>query len=148
MESLLAELSATLTPSFEYGATIIHAMETGSPSQIYGNVPNRGVISNLPQGCCVEAPCQVDGTGVHPLVIGPLPPQCAALIRTMVNVQELAVEAALSGNREHVYHAIMLDPLSGALLTLDQIRAMTDDLFAAEAPWLPAWAAATQEIAS
>lgn len=120
-EALLAELKAALAPSVEYGATVIQAMETGRPSPIYGNVPNRGAITNLPEGCCVEAPCLVDGTGVHPLAVGALPPQCAAVIRTMVNVQELAVEAALSGNREHVYHAIMLDPLTAAVLTLPQV---------------------------
>jgi alpha-galactosidase len=141
-ESLLTEFQTALTPSDEYGATIIQAMETGRQSMIYGNVPNRGVITNLPEGCCVEAPCIVDGTGVHPLVVGALPPQCAALIRTMVNVQELAVEAALSGNREHVYHAIMLDPLTATVLTLPQIRSMVDDLFAAEAAWLPAFSRA------
>jgi alpha-galactosidase len=136
-DRLLNELTSELTPSHEYGATVIQAMESGSSSLIYGNVPNRGVITNLPEGCCVEAPCLIDGIGIHPFAVGPLPPQCAALNRAMINVQELAVEAALTGNREHVYHAIMLDPLTSAVLTLPQIRAMVDDLFAAEAAWLP-----------
>jgi alpha-galactosidase len=135
-ESLLDELTSTLTPSHEYGATLIRSLETGEPSVIYGNVPNRGVIANLLEGCCVEAPCHVDSTGVHPFAVGALPPQCAAIIRAMVNVQELAVEAALTGNREHVYHAVMLDPLTAAVLTLPQIRAMVDELFAAQAAWL------------
>ena len=112
-------------------------MEGGQPELIYGNVPNRGAITNLPDGCCVEAPCFIDGTGVHPYAIGALPPQCAALNRAMINVQELAVEAALSGNREQVYQAIALDPLTAAVLTLPQIRAMVDELFAAEEAWLP-----------
>jgi alpha-galactosidase len=139
-ESLLAELTAELTPSREYGATVIHAMETGEPSRIYGNVPNRGVITNLPQGSCVEAPCQVDGLGVHPFAVDVLPPQCAALNLGMIRVQELAVEAVVTGKREHVYHAIMLDPLTSAILSLPQIEAMVDELFAAEAEWLPAFA--------
>ena len=115
-------------------------METGHPQVIYGNVTNRGLIPNLPAGCCVEVPCLVDHNGVQPIIIGPLPPQCAAVNRTNVNVQELAVQAALSSDRDHVYHAVMLDPLTGALLTLKQIRAMVDELFAAEAAWLPDFA--------
>ena len=79
----------------------------------------------------------MDGNGVQPTAVGALPPQCAAVNRTNVNVQELAVQAALTGNREHVYHAVMLDPLTGALLTLEQIRAMVDELFEAHAPLLP-----------
>ncbi len=137
---LLGRLKTELAPSLEYGAQIIHAMETGEPAVIYGNVPNHGLISNLPAGCCVEVACLVDGNGVQPIALGALPPQCAAVNRTNINVQELAVEAALTGKREHVEHAIMLDPLTGALLTLDQIKAMTADLFTAEAEWLPDFA--------
>lgn len=137
---LLTRLKADLAPSLEYGAQIVYGTRTGCPRVIYGNVPNRGLIPNLPDGCCVEVPCLVDGNGVQPTAVGPLPPQCAAVNRTSVNVQELAVEAALTGEREHVYQAIMLDPLTGALLTLEQIRAMVDELFAAEAAWLPDFA--------
>lgn len=136
-EGLLTDLKTELKPSQEYGASVIKGMAGGKPELIYGNVPNRGAISNLPEGCCVEVPCQVDSTGIHPFAVGALPPQCAALNRAMINVQELAVEAALSGNREHVYQAIALDPLTAAVLSLPQIRAMVDDLFAAEAAWLP-----------
>jgi alpha-galactosidase len=134
---LVDELKAELKPSVEYGAMIVNAMETGQPAVIYGNVPNRGIIENLPEGCCVEVACLVDRNGVQPTHVGSLPPQCAAVNRTNINVQELAVQAVLSKNREHVYHAIMLDPLTGALLTLDEIRAMTDELFAAHASLLP-----------
>ncbi len=136
-DTLLNELTAKLSPSLEYGSLVIKAMESGEPSLIYGNIPNRGIITNLPPGCCVEAPCFIDGTGIHPFAIGALPPQCAALNQAMISVQELAVEAAISGNREHVYHAVMLDPLTSAVLTLPQIRSMVDELFAAEAAWLP-----------
>lgn len=127
-----------LERSLEYGAQIVNAMETGEPTVIHGNVPNAGLIENLPEGCCVEVACLVDGNGIQPTHVGKLPPQCAALNRTNVNVQELAVAAALTGEREHVYQAISLDPLTGALMTLDDIRAMTDDLFEAQRDWLPA----------
>jgi alpha-galactosidase len=136
-DDLLARLKTALAPSLEYGASIVNAIETGQSSVIYGNVPNRGLIANLPQGCCVEVPCLVDRNGIQPTAIGALPPQCAAVNRTNANVQELAVEAALTGDREHVYHAVMLDPLTGAILTLEQIRAMVDDMLTAEAAWLP-----------
>lgn len=133
MEGLLDEL----TTSIEYGATILNALATNVPAVVYGNVPNTGLIPNLPQGCCVEVACLVDGTGVHPTAPGALPPQLAALNRTNINVQELAVQAALTGDVQHVYHAVALDPLTAALLTLPQIRAMVSELLHAEAPWLP-----------
>jgi alpha-galactosidase len=136
-DELLSELKAELKPSVEYGALIVESMETNTPRVVYGNVDNRALIPNLPAGCCVEVPCLVDGNGVQPTAVGPLPPQCAAVNRTNINVQELAVEAVLRRDRDHVYQAVMLDPLTGALLTLEQIRAMVDELIAAEAEWLP-----------
>jgi alpha-galactosidase len=134
---LLEELKAELTPSLEYGAMIVNAMETGEPMVIHGNVPNHGLIDNLPDGCCVEVACLVDENGVQPTRLEPLPPQCAAVNLTNINVQHLAVLAALDRKREHVYHAVMLDPLTGALLTLDEIKAMVDEMFVAEEQWLP-----------
>jgi alpha-galactosidase len=133
---LLDRLKAEPTPSLEYGATIVHSLETGRPQVVYGNVENRGLIPNLPEGCCVEVPCLVDGAGLQPTAPGPLPTQLAAVNRTNIGPQELAVEAALTGDRAHAYHAVALDPLTGALLTLDKIRAMVDELFAAEDRWL------------
>jgi alpha-galactosidase len=121
----------------EYGSYIIEAMETNQPVRINGNVPNWGLIDNLPQGCCVEVPCLVDGNGIQPTAIGALPTQLAALNRTNVNVQELIVEAALTGDTEAVYHAVMLDPLTAAVCTLPQIRSMVDELLAAQSQWLP-----------
>lgn len=123
--------------SMEYGSQIIHSMETGTPSVIYGNVENRGLIDNLPQGCCVEVPCLVDKNGIQPTKIGALPPHLAALMQTNINVQALTVEAALTGRREHIYHAAMLDPHTAAELSLDQIWALVDDLIAAHEGWLP-----------
>ena len=124
-------------PSHEYAPEIIHSLETGTPRVVYGNVPNDGLIDNLPAGCCVEVPCLVDKNGVQPTKIGPLPAQLAAVMQSNVNVQALTVEAALSGKREHVYHAAMLDPHAGAELSLDQIWSLVDELLEAHGDWLP-----------
>ena len=123
--------------SMEYGATIIHSLETGDPAVIYGNVRNDGLIGNLPDGCCVEVPCLVDRNGIQPTHIGRLPPQLAALIQTNVNVQALTVTAALTGKREHIYHAAMMDPHTAAELDLAQIWSLVDDLIEAHGDWLP-----------
>jgi alpha-galactosidase len=122
--------------SHEYGSLIIHSMESGQPRVIYGNVRNNDLITNLPEECCVEVPCLVDKNGVQPVRVGSLPPQLAALIQTNVNVQSLAVEAALTGKREHVYHAAMLDPHTASELTLDQTWAMVDELIAAHGDYI------------
>jgi alpha-galactosidase len=121
----------------EYGSYIIEAVETDRLARINGNVPNWGLIDNLPRGCCVEVPCLVDGNGVQPTSVGPLPAQLAALNRTNVNVQELIVEAALTGDVGAVYHAVMLDPLTAAVCTLPQIRSMVSEMLEAQAQWLP-----------
>jgi alpha-galactosidase len=123
--------------SHEYGSYIIEAVETDKLVKINGNVPNHGLIDNLPEGCCVEVPCLVDGNGIQPIKVGELPAQLAALNRTMINVQSLIVEASLTGNRDAIKHAISLDPLTAAVCTLDQISAMTDEMFAAQKEWLP-----------
>jgi alpha-galactosidase len=125
--------------SHEYGSGIIHSIEAGTPRIVYGNVPNTGLIDNLPQGCCVEVPCVVDKNGVQPVHIGALPPQLAAVMQTNINVQALTVEAALTGKREHIYHAAMLDPHTAAELDLDQIWHLVDDLIEAHGAWLPTY---------
>jgi len=127
----------TVTRSHEYGSLIIHSLETGTPRVIAGNVPNKNLIDNLPQNCCVELPCVVDKNGIQPTRIGSLPPHLAALMRTNINVQALTVEAALTGRREHIYHAAMLDPHTAAELDLDQIWALVDDLIEAHEDYLP-----------
>jgi alpha-galactosidase len=127
-----------VSPSPEYAPQIIHSMETGQLRKIYGNVKNTGLIENLSQGCCVEVPCLVDKTGVRPCHVGVLPPQLAALNRVSASVQELTVCAVLEGKREHIYHAAMLDPLVSALLDLDQVWALVDDLLAAHGDRIPA----------
>jgi alpha-galactosidase len=123
--------------SVEYAPVIVHAMTTGQPQVIYGNVINEGLIDNLPAGACVEVPCVVDRTGVQPTRIGALPAQCAALNRTFLNVVELTVRAALEGRRDHVYHAAMLDPNASGSLGLDTIRTICDELIEAHGDALP-----------
>jgi alpha-galactosidase len=112
-------------------------METNNPFRIGGNVLNNGLISNLPDNCVVEVPCLVDRKGVQGCYVGDLPEQCAALNRTNVNVQNLTIEAALTGKREHIYHAAMLDPHTAAELNIDQICNMCDDLIEAHGEMLP-----------
>ena len=136
LEDPQAELA--VERSHEYGSTIIHSLETGTPSVIYGNVQNDELIDNLPQSCVVEVPCVVDKNGVQPTKIGTLPLQLAALMQTNINVQQLTVEAVLTGNREHVYHAAILDPHTAAELTLDEIWSLVDDLIEAHGDYIPA----------
>lgn len=126
-----------VTRSHEYGSTIVHAVHTGTPAVVYGNVPNHGLIDDLPDGCCVEVPCLVDAQGVQPTRIGSIPKHLAALMQTHVNVQGLVVDAILNGNRENVYHAAMLDPHTGAELTLDEIWNLVDDLIEAHGDYVP-----------
>ena len=123
--------------SDEYGARIVRALETGEPFTFNGNVMNDGLIDNLPH-CCVEVPCVADARGITPQAVGSLPPQLAALIQTNVNVQALTVEAALTGTREHVYHAAMLDPHTAAELALGEIHELVDLLLEAHGALVPA----------
>ncbi len=124
--------------SREYASHIMESIVTGSPYQIGGNVLNTGgLIENLPQDACVEVPCLVDGMGVHPCRVGRLPVQCAAMNMTNINVQLLTIEAAVTGKKEHIYQAAMLDPHTGSELDIDTIVKMVDDLIATHGSWLP-----------
>jgi alpha-galactosidase len=127
--------------SGEYAAVIVHSMLTGEPARIVANVPNAGgrLVPNLDGDACVEVPALVDGLGVHPTAVDPLPPQCAVYSRTAIDTQELTVRAALDEDRDLVYHAVMTDPQVQARLTLDEAWRLTDELIAAEAEWLPGW---------
>lgn len=125
--------------SNEYAAGIIHAATTGVPALIYGNVPNDGLIANLPAECVVEVPCHVDRNGVQPTRIGRLPPQLAGVIRQNVTVQELTVHAALTLKRDYIYQAALMDPHTAAELTPDQIWHLVDDLIEAHGELLPAF---------
>jgi alpha-galactosidase len=129
-----------LRRSDEYGALIINAEQTGTLLRINGNVPNDNLITNLPAGACVEVPCLVDRGGVHPCVVGALPPQLAALNRSNIAVQELVVKGHLEGDKEAIYQAVALDPLTAAVCSLDEIWQMTDDMFAANERWFPQFA--------
>ncbi|MEM2501085.1 MAG: alpha-galactosidase, partial [Candidatus Bathyarchaeia archaeon] len=138
LRRLLAEgYKFPLNRSQEYCSYIIHSIETGIPRRINGNVRNNWLITNLPHGCCVEVPCLVDKNGIHPCYVGNLPPQCAALNRTNINVQELAVKAAVEKDKTLAFQAILLDPLTSAILTIDEIERMVDEMFRAEAKYLP-----------
>jgi alpha-galactosidase len=123
--------------SVEYCSYILEALVTGRPFRLQGNIRNDGYITNLPQGCCVEVPVYVDREGLHPLRVGELPPQCAALNQSNVTVQALSVEAGLTGDPELAMQAIAMDPLTSACCTLAEIREMTAELLEAEAQWLP-----------
>ena len=127
-------------PSREYASSIVNSVWTGEPSVIYGNLRNNGAITSLPDNAAVEVPCLVDRSGIQPTHIGDLPPQLTALIRTNINVQELTVRALVDENRDHIYHAAMMDPHTAAELDLDQIWNLVDDLIEAHGDWLPEWA--------
>jgi alpha-galactosidase len=126
-----------LQRSVEYGSLIIHSLVTGEARAIYGNVENTGLITNLPEGSCVEVPILVDGAGLHPCHVGDLPPQCAAACAPHTAIQNLTVRAALEGRRDHVYHAGMLDRHAPSVLSLDEIAAMVDELTEAHGDAMP-----------
>lgn len=126
--------------SHEYASTIINSVWTGEPAVIYGNVRNNSAIASLPDACAVEVPCLVDDNGIQPTAIGNLPAQLTAIMRTNINVQELTVAALVTENREHIYHAAMMDPHTGAELDLDQIWNLVDAMLAAHGAMLPTWA--------
>ena len=123
--------------SVEYCSYIVEAVVTGKPFGFMGNVPNRGYITNLPDGCCVEVPTFADDTGVHPTTIGALPSQLAACCMSNVQEQILTAEAALEGDPEKVVQAAAMDPLAGAVLTLKEGRDMCAEMLEALRPWLP-----------
>jgi alpha-galactosidase len=128
--------------SHEYASAIVNSLVTGQPSVIYGNVRNQGFIPQLPEGCAVEVPTLVDANGLQPTVVRDIPPQLIALMRTNINVQDLTVQALMTENPEHIYHAAMLDPHTAAELDLDQIWSLTTELLAAHGEWLPEFARA------
>ncbi len=125
--------------SNEYAAGIIHAAVTGQPALIYGNVPNNGLIQNLPDECIVEVPCHVDHNGIQPMRIGRIPSQLAAVMRLSVSVQELTVEAAVTKKRDRIYQAALLDPHTSAELSPDQIWTLVDDMIEQHGSLLPAY---------
>jgi len=123
--------------SAEYGSGIIHSIVTGAPRVVYGNMPNRGAIANLPPDAIAEAPTPVDRAGLRFTPVGELPPQLLGYMMPHVIQHELFIRAALEGRRDHIYQACMIDPLTAATLTLDQIVEMCDELIAAHGGLLP-----------
>ena len=124
--------------SGEYASWIMQAVVENKPYQIGGNVLNKDhLITNLPAEACVEVPCLVNGHGVHPCHVGPLPVQCAAMNMTNINVQLLTIEAARTLKKDHIYQAAMLDPHTGSELDIDTIKKMVDELIEAHGDYLP-----------
>ncbi len=136
-EELVEDKNLSHERTHEYGSYIMEAMETDTPYKIGGNVMNHGLITNLPEQTCVEVPCLVDASGVQPTHVGALPPQLAALNMTNINTQLLTIEAAVTGKKDHIYHAAMLDPHTASELSLDDIRSLCDDMIEAHGDWLP-----------
>ena len=127
----------SLKRSNEYASYIMDAVVNNKEITINGNVMNKGYIDNLPSNCCVEVPCLVNSNGNTPQSTGRLPEHLAALMRTNINVQILTAEAALTKKKEHIYHAAMLDPLTGANLSIDEIYSMVDRLIEEHHNYLP-----------
>ncbi len=137
-EDIINNKNLTHERSHEYASYIIEAMETDTPFRLHGNVLNKGsLISNLPTKAVVEVPCLVDRSGITPCYIGDLPEQLAALNRTNINPQLLTIEAAMTGKREHIYQAAMLDPHTAAELSIDDIVSLCDELIEAHGDMLP-----------
>jgi alpha-galactosidase len=140
-EEIKRELSSggpiSVEPTSELASEVIHSIETGTPREVYGNVRNHDLIDGLPPECCVEVPCDVDGSGIRPRAVGSLPPQLLALNRTFLNVVELTVRASLEESRDHVYHAATLDPNTAATLRLEEIHNLCDELIDAHGDLLP-----------
>jgi alpha-galactosidase len=120
----------------KHAADVMDSMETGTIRRIDGNVKNNGLITNLLEGCCVEVPCLVDKEGVHPCYVGDLPPQCAALNRSNISEQELAVRGIVEKDKTKLFQSLLVDPLAGALLTIEETREMVDTMFQIDKPFL------------
>lgn len=138
-EDIVNNGSLEHTRSREYASYIMDAITTGTPTMIAGNVLNKGLITNLPENCCVEVPCLVDKNGIQPTYVGDLPTQLAALNRTNINVQELTVEAAMTLEKDKIYQAALMDPHASSELSISEIKAMVDELIAAHGDYLPTY---------
>ena len=136
-DELVNNAALTHELSREYASHIMNAIATNSAYEIGANVINNGLIDNLPREACVEVPCLVNGSGIHPCHVGALPVQLAAMNMSNVNVQLLTIEAAHTRKKEHIYHAAMMDPHTAAELSIDDIISMVDELIEAHGDWLP-----------
>ena len=136
-EWFAAETPILLDRGHEYAAYIINALAGGEMYKFNGNVPNTGIVTNLPQGACVEVPVLVDKDGFHPIYVGALPPECALLTQLSSGIEEMAITATLTGDPTMIYHAICHDPLTAAVLSLAEIRTMVNEMFAQNKDYLP-----------
>jgi alpha-galactosidase len=141
-DQVKTRLARRLTPEDlergqEYAAFIINALQGGEPFKFNGNVRNTGLIRNLPEGACVEVPVRVDRAGFHPIPVGDLPPECVLLTRLSSGIEEMAIDASIQGDPTMIYRAICHDPLTAAVLSLAEIREMTNELFAQNEGYLP-----------
>ena len=136
-EELLNNADLSHTRSHEYASYIMEAIVTGIPYQIGGNVLNTGhLIEDFPQHACVEVPCLVNNTGIHPTYVGHLPPVLAAMNMTNINTQLLTIEAARTRKKEDILRAVMLDPHTAAELSIDDMKKMIDELIEAHGPYM------------
>ena len=135
-ENILQGGQITHERSMEYASYIMEAVVTNIPYKIGGNVMNTGLIENLPADACVEVPCMVDANGVNPCHVGRLPVQLAAMNMTNINVHLLAIEAAVTKDRNYIYQAAMLDPHTSAELSIDDIKAMVDEMIEAHGEYM------------
>ena len=136
-ESLLSDTKLSHERSREYASYIMESVYTNTPMQIGGNVLNAGhLIEDFPEHACVEVPCLVNGTGIHPTYVGYLPPVLAAMNMTNINTQLLTIEAARTRKREDIIRAVMLDPHTAAELSIDDIVKMVDELIEAHGPYM------------
>ncbi len=136
-DEILADGKITHERSEEYASYIMEAIVTNKPYKIGGNVLNNGLIENLPDEACVEVPCLVDGSGITPCRVGKLPLQLAAMNSSNIYAQLLAVEAAVTGKKQYIYNAAMMDPHTGAELNIEDIQKMVDELIEAHGDWMP-----------
>jgi alpha-galactosidase len=141
-DQVKAQLDRSLTQKdlargHEYAAYIINALQGGEMFKFNGNVPNAGLISNLPQGACVEVPVVVDKSGFYPIHVGALPPETALLTQLSSGIEELAIQASIAGDPTLIYRAICHDPLTASVLSLAEIRQMTNELFTQHKNYLP-----------
>ncbi len=136
-DEILADGKITHERSEEYASYIMEAIVTNKPYKIGGNVINNGLIDNLPKEACVEVPCLVDGSGITPCKVGPLPLQLAAMNSSNIYAQLLTIEAAVTGKKQYIYNAAMMDPHTGAELSIEDIYAMVDELIEAHGDWMP-----------
>ena len=138
-DAILADGKITHERGHEYASYIMEAIVTNTPFKIGGNVLNNGLIDNLPPEACVEVPCLVDGSGINPCRMGPLPLQLAAMNASNIYPQLLTIQAAVTKEKQYIYNAAMMDPLTGSELSIKDIVAMVDELLEAHKDWLPTY---------